>query len=188
MDFALAPRCAIFATTRLTRTPGQATMNAQKKLSYAGDGDTVAENRKARHDYDILDTYEAGLELKGTEVKSLRLGKGGLVDAFAEVKDGQVWLHEMFIARYERAVTFAYIDERRVRRLLMNRTEIDRLTLKLTTPGLTLIPLRCYFKGGKAKVALALAKGRRQYDKRHAIAEREQAREMGRLKKTYDIR
>jgi SsrA-binding protein len=142
----------------------------------------IAENRKARHDYIIVDQYEAGLVLKGTEVQSLRLGKVNLKDSYARVKNGEVWIYQMHIGPYP----FAYYDNHeplRTRKLLLHRREITRLYAKANEQGHTLVPLKIYFKGGKAKIDLALVKGKREYDKREAIRERDQRRELDRARK-----
>ncbi|HLN78601.1 MAG TPA: SsrA-binding protein SmpB [Nocardioidaceae bacterium] len=136
----------------------------------------VAQNRKARHDYHIEDTYEAGLVLTGTEVKSLRAGRASLVDGFAEVHEGEVWLHGVHIPEYSQG-TWTNHAARRKRKLLLNRHEIDRIESRVNEKGLTLIPLSLYFKDGRAKVEIALAKGKKTWDKRHAIAERQAKRE-----------
>ncbi len=136
----------------------------------------VAENRKARHDYTIVDQYEAGLVLTGTEVQSMRLGKANLKDSYAKVKDGEVWLYQMHISPYP----FAYYnnhDPLRVRKLLLHKREILRLYAKANEQGHTLVPLKLYFKAGKAKITLALAKGKREFDKREALRERDYKRE-----------
>ena len=142
----------------------------------------IAENRKARHDYLIVDQYEAGLVLTGTEVQSLRLGKANLKDSYAKVKDGEVWLYQVHISPYP----FAYYNNHeplRVRKLLLHKREIMRLYAKANEQGYTLVPLKLYFKGGKAKITLALAKGKREFDKRQSIRDREQKREMDRVRK-----
>jgi SsrA-binding protein len=139
----------------------------------------VAQNRKARHDYHIEDTFEAGLVLVGTEVKSLRAGRASLVDGFADVKDGEVWLHNVHIPEYTEG-TWNNHEPRRVRKLLLRRDEIKRLIGKTQEQGLTLVPLALYFKDGYAKVEIALAKGKRSYDKRHALAEKQAKREAAR--------
>jgi SsrA-binding protein len=136
----------------------------------------VAQNRKARHDYHIEDTYEAGLVLTGTEVKSLRAGRASLVDGFAEVHEGEVWLHGVHIPEYTQG-TWTNHAARRKRKLLLNRHEIDRIESRVNEKGLTLIPLSLYFKDGRAKVEIALARGKKTWDKRHAIAERQAKRE-----------
>jgi len=149
----------------------------------------VASNRKARHDYAILDTYEAGLALTGTEVKSLRAGRVSLVDAFAQESGGELWLHGMHIAEYAMG-TWTNHPPRRVRKLLLHRGEIDRLVGKLHETGLTLVPLSVYFADGWAKVELGLARGKKAYDKRQDLAKRDADREitraMGRRVKGMD--
>jgi SsrA-binding protein len=137
----------------------------------------VASNRKARHDYEILDTFEAGMALVGTEVKSLRDGKIVLKDAHARVEDGELWLHGVHVAPYELADGFGGHEPERRRKLLLHRWEIQELGERTAREGLTVIPLSVYFKEGRAKVELGLARGRKNYDKRHAIAERDAARE-----------
>lgn len=139
----------------------------------------VASNRKARHDYAVLDTFEAGLKLTGTEVKSLRLGRASLVDAFAQERDGELYLHSMHIPEYTQG-TWTNHEPRRTRKLLLNRLEINRLTHKLAESGLTLVPLSLYFKDGWAKVELGLARGKRDYDKRQDLATRDANREINR--------
>ena len=139
----------------------------------------IAQNRKARHDYTVLDTYEAGLVLTGTEVKSLRAGRASLVDGFASISDGEVWLHNVHIPEYTEG-SWTNHEPRRVRKLLMHREEISRLIGKTQESGLTLVPLALYFRDGKAKVEIALARGKRAYDKRRALAERDARREVER--------
>ena len=136
----------------------------------------VAQNRKARHDYHIEDTWEAGLVLVGTEVKSLRAGRASLVDGFAEVDGGEVWLHGVHIPEYSQG-TWTNHTARRKRKLLLNRAEIHKIERKLSDQGYTLVPLNLYFKDGRAKVEIALAKGKKSYDKRHSLAERQANRE-----------
>ena len=139
----------------------------------------VASNRKARHDYAILDSYEAGIALTGTEVKSLRAGRASLVDAFAQVKDGEIYLYGVHIPEYSHG-TWTNHDPRRSRKLLLKRLEIDRLVGKLKESGLTLVPLSLYFSDGWAKVELALARGKRSYDKRQDLPKRDADREITR--------
>lgn len=143
----------------------------------------VAQNRKARYDYQVEDTYEAGLVLTGTEVKSLRAGRASLVDGFAEVRGDEVWLLGVHIPEYTQG-TWTNHEPRRPRKLLLHRIEIERIAASVAEKGLTLVPLSLYFKDGKAKVEIALARGKRKYDKRQAIArreaDREAQREMGR--------
>ncbi|HSK56292.1 MAG TPA: SsrA-binding protein SmpB [Jiangellales bacterium] len=136
----------------------------------------VARNRKARHDYHIEDTFEAGLVLTGTEVKSLRAGRASLVDGFGEVRDGEVWLRNAHIPEYDQG-TWTNHEPRRPRKLLLHKGEISRLIGKTQERGLTLVPLSLYFKDGYAKVEIALARGKKTYDKRHALAERQAKRE-----------
>jgi SsrA-binding protein len=139
----------------------------------------IARNRRARHDYHIEDVYEAGLVLTGTEVKSLRAGRASLVDGFGQIAGGEVWLHNVHIPEYTQG-TWTNHEPRRIRKLLMHRKEIDRLSKETAERGLTLIPLSLYFSDGKAKVELALARGKRTYDKRHELARRDAAREVDR--------
>jgi SsrA-binding protein len=147
----------------------------------------VAENRKARHNYFIEETLEAGLVLKGTEVKSLRQGRANLKDAYARINNGEVFVHQMHISPYP----FAYYgnhDPLRPRKLLLHKKEIKRLFGKVNEKGAALIPLRLYFKQGKAKLTLAIAKGKRKYDKRDAIRKRDEQREAERHRKEYTSR
>ncbi len=139
----------------------------------------IASNKRARYHYTILRTYEAGIVLVGTEVKSLRAGYVSLVDAFAQERDGEIMLYGLHIAEYGFG-SWTNHQPRRTRKLLLRRTEINRITEKVRDGGLTLVPLSLYFKDGWAKVELALARGRRSYDKRHAIAERDADREIAR--------
>ena len=139
----------------------------------------IASNRRARHDYTILDTYEAGVVLVGTEVKSLRLGRASLADAFATVDDGEVWLRGLHIPEYDRG-TWTNHEPRRTRKLLLHKSEILRLIGKTKESGLSLVPLAMYFKDGKVKVELGLARCKKAYDKRQAIAKRDAEREMAR--------
>ncbi|GAB90362.1 SsrA-binding protein SmpB [Gordonia rhizosphera] len=143
----------------------------------------IATNRKARHDYTILDTYEAGIALVGTEVKSLREGKASLVDAFATIDDGEIWLRMVHIPEYGHG-SWTNHTPRRKRKLLLHRREIDNLVGKIRDGNLTLVPLSMYFNDGKVKVELALARGKQAHDKRQDIAKRtarrEVEREMGR--------
>lgn len=150
----------------------------------------IVSNRKARHDYAILDTYECGLVLVGTEVKSLREGKASLADAFATVDDGEVWLRNVHIPEYTQG-TWTNHMPRRTRKLLLHRREIEKLIGKTKESGLSLVPLSMYFKDGKVKVEIALAKGKKAYDKRQTLAKRDAERDiskaMGRaLKGRYD--
>jgi SsrA-binding protein len=139
----------------------------------------IARNRRARHDYHLEDTVEGGLVLTGTEVKSLREGRASLTDGFAQIEDGEVWLHGVHIPEYTQG-TWTNHEPRRPRKVLMHRKEIDRFASKVAERGLTIIPLELYFKDGRVKVELALARGKRSYDKRHDLAERDAAREVER--------
>jgi SsrA-binding protein len=140
----------------------------------------VASNRKARHDYTILDTYEAGLALTGTEVKALRAGRASLADAFGQESGGELYLHGLHIPEYAMG-TWTNHAPRRVRKLLLHRSEIDRLVGKLRESGLTLVPLSLYFANGWAKVELGLARGKKSYDKRQDLARKDAEREMQRV-------
>jgi len=143
----------------------------------------VASNRKARHDYHIEDTYECGIDLMGTEVKSLRAGRASLVDGFASVENGEVWLENVHIPEYTQG-TWNNHSTRRRRKLLLNRVEIAKLAGKVKESGYTLVPLSLYFKDGYAKVELALAKGKREYDKRQTLKEQQDKREADRAMST----
>ena len=141
---------------------------------------TVVSNRKARHDYEILERFETGIVLSGAEVKSLRGGHGSLSEAFARVRDGEVWLEGMHIPPYAQAADRSRYQPTRPRKLLLHRKEIERLVGKAAERGLALVPMRVYFAHGLAKVELGLGRGKRQFEKRQAIAEREHRREMER--------
>jgi SsrA-binding protein len=150
-------------------------------MSPKGDAEgqkTVVSNRKARHDYEILERYETGIVLTGAEVKSLRGGRGSLAEAYARVRGHEIWLEGMHIPPYEQAMDKTRWEPIRPRKLLLHRKEIDRLIGTTAEKGFALIPLRVYFAHGLAKVELGLARGRRQFEKRQAIAEREHRREM----------
>ena len=142
----------------------------------------IAENRKARYSYSIGETYEAGISLTGTEVKSLRMGKANLKDSYARIKNGEVFVYQMHIGAYP----FAYYnnhDPLRQRKLLLHNYEIRKLYGKVNEKGYSLIPLRLYFKDGKAKLTLALARGKQSHDKRETIRRRDQKRELDRIRK-----
>jgi SsrA-binding protein len=150
-------------------------------MSPKGDADgqrTVVSNRRARHDYEILERFETGIVLTGAEVKSLRSGRGSLAEAFARVRGEEVWLEGMHIPPYEQAMDKRTYDPIRARKLLLHRAEIERLIGKTAERGLSLVPLRVYFTHGIAKLDLALARGKRAFEKRHTIAEREHQREI----------
>jgi SsrA-binding protein len=136
----------------------------------------VASNRKARHDYLIEDTYEAGIALMGTEVKSLRMGRASLIDGYAAWRGDELWLEGVHIPEYVQG-TWTNHTPRRRRKLLLHRAELDKIARKSSETGHTIVPLQLYFKDGIAKVEIAVAKGKRQYDKRHALRERQDNRE-----------
>ena len=136
----------------------------------------VAQNKKARHDYLIEDTFEAGMVLQGTEVKSLRAGRASLIDGFCDIEDHEVWLHGVHIPEYSQG-TWTNHSARRKRKLLLNRVEIDKIERKTSEKGYTIIPLSLYFKDGRAKVEIALAKGKKTWDKRQSLRERQDDRE-----------
>ena len=144
--------------------------------------ESVARNKRARHDYHIIDTWEAGMVLTGSEVKSLRNGKANIADSYAIVKDGEVFLLNLHISPYEQASHFNH-EPTRTRKLLLHRKEIDRLASRIAEQGLTLVPLSLYFRDGNVKVELGLARGKRTYDKRQDLAKRDAAREMDRALK-----
>jgi len=139
----------------------------------------IAVNRKARHEFLIEETVEAGMALMGSEVKALREGKANLKDSYGRIENGEVWLWNAHISPYNPASQFGH-EPTRTRKLLLHRGEIERLNGKVKERGLTLVPLRLYFKNGRAKIELALARGKKQHDKREAIREREQRREIDR--------
>ena len=142
----------------------------------------VAQNRKARHDYTIEEELEAGMLLVGTEVKSLRAGAANLKDSYGKIHNGELFVYQMHISPYP----FAYYDNHdplRTRKLLVHQSELKRLEAKMKNKGLSIIPLKVYFKRGKAKLSIGLCRGKRQYDKREAIKSREMDREMDRIKK-----
>jgi len=146
------------------------------------DSKTVATNRKAYHDYFIEETYEAGIALTGTEIKSVRAGRVNLRDSFAQIKDGELWMHNAHISPYEHG-NRANHDPRRPRKLLMHKKEILRLQSKAQERGYTIVPLRMYIKARRAKVEIALAKGKKLYDKRESIAKRDSDRALRRALK-----
>jgi SsrA-binding protein len=139
----------------------------------------IVSNRRARHDYEIMDSYEAGIVLTGTEVKSLRAGRASLTDAYASVEDGEVWLRGVHIPEYDQG-SWTNHEPRRIRKLLLHRKEILRLIGKTREGGLSLVPLSMYFSDGKVKVEIALARGKRSYDKRADLAKRDADREVQR--------
>ncbi|GGX27571.1 SsrA-binding protein SmpB [Streptomyces chryseus] len=139
----------------------------------------IAQNKKARHDYLIIDTYEAGMVLTGTEVKSLRQGRASLVDGFVQLDGGEAWLHNVHVPEYSQG-TWTNHSARRKRKLLLNRAEIDKLESKTSESGHTIVPLAMYFKDGRAKIEIALAKGKKEYDKRQTLREKQDLRETNR--------
>lgn len=141
---------------------------------------TVVSNRRARHDYEILERYETGIVLTGAEVKSLRGGRGSLAESFARVRGREIWIEGMHIPPYEQAMDKRTYDPIRPRKLLLHRTEIERLIGKTAERGLALVPMRVYFTHGMAKLELGLGRGKRQFEKRQALAEREHEREIQR--------
>ena len=145
----------------------------------------IAQNRRARYDYEILDTYEAGLALLGTEVKSLRLGKANLSDGYARIDNGEAFLHSVRIEPYGSGNRLNH-DPERSRKMLLKRAEIDRIIGRTEEKGLTLIPLRLYFKGGLAKVEIGIVRGKRQYDRRREIAKRDADRAIDRALANQD--
>lgn len=142
-----------------------------------GSKQVIATNRKARHNYSIIELFEAGVSLQGTEVKSLRQGQASLADAFATIDDGEVWLRNLYIPEYQHG-SWTNHEPRRNRKLLLHRQQIDRLVGKIRDGNLALMPLSLYFSDGKVKVELALARGKRAYDKRQDMAQRDAQREV----------
>ncbi|QKW06801.1 SsrA-binding protein SmpB [Streptomyces sp. NA04227] len=136
----------------------------------------IAQHKKARHDYHIIDTYEAGLVLTGTEVKSLRQGRASLVDGFVQLDGNEAWLHNVHVPEYSQG-TWTNHSARRKRKLLLHRAEIDKLASKVQETGHTIVPLALYFKDGRAKVEIALARGKKEYDKRQTLREKQDRRE-----------
>ena len=139
----------------------------------------IAQNKKARHDFHIDDTYEAGLVLQGTEVKSLREGRASLVDGFVDVDGGEVWLHNVHIPEYAQG-SWTNHSAKRKRKLLLNRAEIHKIERKIGDKGYTIVPLSLYFKEGRAKIEIALARGKKEYDKRQTLREKQDRRETDR--------
>lgn len=152
-----------------------------------GQGNVVAHNKKARHDYTIVDTYEAGIVLTGTEIKSVRAARITLKDGFAQIKNGEAWLNNVHITPYEQGNIWNQ-DPDRTRKLLLKKREIEKLSNELKGTGMTLVPLKVYLKDGFAKVLLGLAKGKHDYDKRESIKRRELDRDIKRQIKAYNQR
>ncbi len=157
-------------------------MAKKGKTAKDSNNQVVATNRKARHNYSILETFEAGVALVGTEVKSLREGQASLADAFATVDDGEIWLRNLHIPEYHHG-SWTNHAPRRNRKLLLHRREIERIAQALSEKGLSLVPLRLYFKEGRAKIELGLGRGKTLYDKRRSIAERDARRDADRAVK-----
>ncbi|CAM2945386.1 SsrA-binding protein SmpB [Streptococcus pluranimalium] len=151
------------------------------------DSNVLAQNKKARHDYTIVDTIEAGIVLTGTEIKSVRAARIQLKDGFAQIKNGEAWLVNVHIAPFEQGNIWNQ-DPERTRKLLLKKREIDRLANELKGSGMTLVPLKVYLKNGFAKVLLGLAKGKHDYDKRESIKRREQDRDIKRVMKSMNQR
>ncbi len=165
------------ASAKKKPTPtGKAKASADDAVRYK----QVARNRRARHEYDILETFECGIALQGSEVKSLRAGRVTIADGYARVEGGEAWLFSVHIPPYANAIGFGAHDPDRKRKLLLHRSEIDELLGRTEQQSLTLVPLSIYFKDGRAKVELGLGRGRRLYDKRHLIAARDADREAAR--------
>jgi SsrA-binding protein len=156
--------------------------NSDRTRGPSTEGRLVAQNRRARHDYFILETFEAGLALAGTEVKSLRQGKASLAESYATVEKGEAWIVQMHIPPYEQGNRWN-LDPLRRRKLLLHRREIEQLDDAVARKGHTLVPLRLYFARGHAKLQIAIARGKKTYDKRHSIAERDAKREMDRARR-----
>ena len=146
----------------------------------------IANNKKAYHDYFILDTYEAGIALAGTEVKSLRMGKCSIKESFVDIDNGEVFIHQMHISPYEKGNIFNK-DPLRIRKLLLHRYEINKIEAKLKEKGLTLVPLKVYFKDSLVKVEIGMARGKKLYDKRQDIAKKDQRREAEREFKVKNL-
>ncbi len=145
----------------------------------------VAQNKKARHDYFILETYEAGIELKGTEIKSIRRGSCNLKDSFIRIKDGEAYIENMYVAPCKEGNIFN-VDPRRIRKLLLHKKEIRKLQKEIMQEGLTIVPLKVYFNTSKAKLEIALAKGKKNYDKRQSLKEKDMKRDIDKaLKNAY---
>jgi SsrA-binding protein len=173
-------------TGPVASSPRESRGMSKEKDEKKSAGRAVCQNRKAFHDYEIVETLEVGIVLVGTEVKSLRDGRANLKDSYAKVKKDEVYLYALHISPY----THAYYDNHdpeRVRKLLLHRQEIKRLLGKTQEKGFSLIPLKIYFKAGKAKVELALARGKKAYDKRESLKRKEEVRELDRARKRYNI-
>ncbi|MEU4061298.1 SsrA-binding protein SmpB [Streptomyces wedmorensis] len=152
---------------------------AKKTTDKAPERKLIAQNKKARHDYHIIDTYECGVVLMGTEVKSLRMGRASLVDGFVQIDDHEAWLHNIHVPEYMQG-SWTNHSAKRKRKLLLHRAEIDKLESKAQETGHTIVPLALYFLGGRVKCEIALAKGKKEYDKRQTLREKQDTRETNR--------
>jgi SsrA-binding protein len=164
----------------------RAATSTQVKSSAGGGEKLISSNRQARFEYSIIESLEVGIALTGTEIKSVRAGKVNLRDAYARINDGEVWLVGMHISPYEQAGAYFQHDPTRLRKLLLHRRQIARLQADVGQKGLTLVPLRLYLKGGRAKIELGLAKGKKLYDKRDSMAERDSRRDVERALRARD--
>ncbi|HEY1729441.1 MAG TPA: SsrA-binding protein SmpB [Candidatus Baltobacteraceae bacterium] len=153
----------------------------EKRAQEKAANEPALDNRRARHEFEILESLEAGLALTGTEIKSIRTGGVSLNEAFARVRNGELWLVNMYIPPYKTASAFSAHDPRRSRKLLVHKSQLERLASRSAEKGLTIVPLRLYFTRGKAKVEIGLAKGKKLYDKRKSIQDREMKRELARV-------
>jgi SsrA-binding protein len=153
----------------------------EKRAQEKASNEPALDNRRARHEFEILESLEAGLALTGTEIKSIRAGGVSLNEAFARVRNGELWLVNMYIPPYKTASAFSAHDPRRSRKLLVHKSQLERLASRSAEKGLTIVPLRLYFTRGKAKVEIGLAKGKKLYDKRKSIQDREMKRELARV-------
>jgi len=153
----------------------------EKRAAEKNTNEPTLDNRRARHEFHILESLEAGLALTGTEIKSIRAGGVSLNEAFARVRDGELWLVNMYIPPYKSGSAFSEHDPRRARKLLVHKSQLERFAARSAEKGLTIVPLRLYFTRGKAKVEIGLAKGKKLYDKRKSIQEREVRRELERV-------
>ena len=167
----------------MASAPKQAPKNTQKSSSSGIK--IVSDNRQARFQYEILETYEAGIELRGTEVKSIRAGRVNLRDGFAQIRDGEAWLFNVHVSPHNTAGEYFNHDPRRTRKLLLNRQEIRKLIGKVEEKGLTLVPLKMYLKGGWLKVSIGLGRGKKLHDKRESLKRKQDSREIARAIKSY---
>ena len=185
LGYACAPMAASDKKTTPTKSDAKKSARKEQAKTDAEGRLVVATNRRARFEYEILDTWEAGIELRGPEVKSLRAARANLGDAFAQIHRGEVWLEKLHISPYEPATRDNPTDPQRRRKLLLHRSEIARLDGRVAEKGLTLVPLTLYFRRGRAKVELALARGKQRHDKRESIKRREADRETQRVMRRH---